>query len=306
MLTAPLIAEDAAAVLRETGARVLWPFEPQDQYTPTDDIDAGTLKVACVVDVETLGLADTDPIIELAMVSFAYDLTGRIYCVGDWHSWLDDPGVPIPPEISAKTGITDEMVKGKHIPPAAVAAVVERSALFVAHHASFDRPRLEARWPVFADKPFACSAFEVPWDLWGVDGSKLVHVMLQGCGIDFRGHRAETDCRAVIHALATCEHEGRTAMSYLLQSARQPWVRLYAENAPRSTKSAIKARRVGNRRYRWYDGEDGERRKAWWVDVGTRDDFNAETDWLHGIGATITMLQLDALTRYAGRTAGDK
>src|SRR5580692_5192379 len=39
--------------------------------------------------------------------------TGRIYKVlGSWE-WLEDPGLPIPAEITKITGVTDEMVAGR-------------------------------------------------------------------------------------------------------------------------------------------------------------------------------------------------
>ena len=73
------------------------------------------------VDVETTGIdAKGDRIIELAMVLFGYDADGRVTGVEDRLDQLEDPGRPIPPEITVLTGIRDEDVEGKRIDEGAV------------------------------------------------------------------------------------------------------------------------------------------------------------------------------------------
>ena len=47
------------------------------------------------------------------MVPFTYALDGRIFEIHEAFQKLRDPGRPIPPEITAITGITDEMVAGQ-------------------------------------------------------------------------------------------------------------------------------------------------------------------------------------------------
>src|SRR6202030_1254701 len=88
--------------------------EPQAEYHPPDN---SPKLVAAVVDVETTGTnPDCDKIIELGICLFEYDRqNGRIYKVlGSWE-WLEDPGGPIPPELTTMTGITDAMVAGHRI-----------------------------------------------------------------------------------------------------------------------------------------------------------------------------------------------
>ncbi|WP_018113012.1 exonuclease domain-containing protein [Caulobacter sp. UNC279MFTsu5.1] len=59
-------------------------------------------------DVETTGLDwRQDEIIELAMVPFRYGVDGRIYEVGKAFHGFRQPTRPIPPEITALTGIDD-------------------------------------------------------------------------------------------------------------------------------------------------------------------------------------------------------
>src|SRR3954471_18564428 len=77
------------------------------------------LKQALFVDVETTGLDhQSDEIIELAMVPFAYGPDGQVYEVKEPLQRFHQPTKPISAEISRLTGITDEMVAGHVINPA--------------------------------------------------------------------------------------------------------------------------------------------------------------------------------------------
>jgi DNA polymerase-3 subunit epsilon len=93
------------------------------------------------VDLETTGtLAGDDRITEVGIVRVDADPAGIAPpAVSEWSS-LVNPGVPIPPEIQALTGITNEMVEDA--PPFAALAdeIAARTAdaLFVAHNARFD------------------------------------------------------------------------------------------------------------------------------------------------------------------------
>jgi DNA polymerase III epsilon subunit-like protein len=87
-----------------------------------------------LLDTETTGLeARTDEIIELGMVKLDYLPDGRIAGVRDTFSAFNEPSVPIPPEITALTGITAEMVTGQRFDDAAVTAFVEDAATVIAH-----------------------------------------------------------------------------------------------------------------------------------------------------------------------------
>jgi DNA polymerase-3 subunit epsilon len=57
-------------------------------------------------------------------------------------AYLGKPGRPIPPEVTALTGITDAAVRGRRIDDARVAALAASASLVVAHNAAFDRPFL--------------------------------------------------------------------------------------------------------------------------------------------------------------------
>jgi hypothetical protein len=74
----------------------------------------------------------------------------RIFNIDQTFEKLRDPGQPISTKITALTGITDDMVAGKLIDPAEVAAFANRADLVIAHNTSFDRRFLERFCDVFA------------------------------------------------------------------------------------------------------------------------------------------------------------
>jgi DNA polymerase-3 subunit epsilon len=65
-----------------------------------------------------------------------------------------------PAEITAPTGITDEMVAGQAIDPVEVGAFASGAALVIVHNAAFDR-RLVERQRGVTTKPWACSMTQI-------------------------------------------------------------------------------------------------------------------------------------------------
>jgi hypothetical protein len=102
--------EQMARSLVESGDyRVTSRLEPQAKYHPPD---SRPKLIAAVVDVETTGTdPDRDKIIELGICPLEYDRqTGRIYKVlGSWE-WFEDPGGPIPSEITHPAVYLREMI----------------------------------------------------------------------------------------------------------------------------------------------------------------------------------------------------
>ena len=167
---------------------------------------------AVVVDVETTELDPaTDEILELAMLAFDYSIDGALVSAVDSFDQLRDPGRLVPPDVTALTGITDEMLAGKSIDAAEVAAFVDRAVLVIAHNSAFDRRFCERLFPIFADKPWACSLREVGWKDEGLESARLSQ-LANAYGFFFDGHRALHDCEAALELLARpMPRSGRTA-----------------------------------------------------------------------------------------------
>jgi DNA polymerase-3 subunit epsilon len=269
-----------------------------DEYHPPDDEPK---RIALFVDVETTGLdPQTDRIIQYSGVPFEYaPATGRICRILPPIESYEDPERPIPPFIVAKTGITNQMVTGKRLDDDAIVASLSDVALVIAHNASFDRRFLERRIPAYAEKCWACSQTEVPWPANGYDSVKLEYLLYKHTRTFYAAHRADEDCYAAIHLLATPLPDGRYPLQQLLESARQTSVRIWASNAPFAAKELLRARR-----YRWAGDESGLKR-AWWKDV-RESDQQAEVAWLRSEvygrdDAVPTICTIDARNRFSAR-----
>ncbi len=292
------LVQMARSLVESGDYRVTSRLEPQAEYHPPDD---SPKLVAAVVDVETTGTnPDRDKIIELGICLFEYDrLDGRIYKVlGSWEGF-EDPGCSIPPEITKITGITDTMVAGHRIDERAVNDLLNRVVLVIAHNADLF---LEKRLPVFAKKHWACSRADIDWKAEGVRSSALEFVAYS-LGFFHDGHRAASDCRATVHALAQrLPSTGRLAMQALLEQARRPTWRLWARDAAIEKKDLLKARG-----YIWSPGEFGRRPKCWYRDVADAEKA-AEAAWLRanvmGPGQAIWALRITARDRYSDRCWG--
>ena len=249
----------AEALGRSADYRVLRRLVPRTEFAPAN---GQATKTAILLDTETTGLDhNKDEIIELGMVKFDYLPDGRIAGVSDTFSAFNEPSIPIPPEITAITGITDDMVDGHRIDEAAVNAFVDEAVIVIAHNASFDRKFSERYWPVFEKKAWGCSTTEVDWRKHGFEGSRLGY-LLNGAGFFHQAHRAVDDCHALLEVLALeLPTTGAPALALLLDTARRRTVRVWAEQSPFDLKDSLK-----RRGYRWSDGSDG-RPRSWYVDL---------------------------------------
>ena len=213
------LAAMAEALSRSADYRVLRRLVPRTTFTPS--VGEGT-KTGILLDTETTGLDPRkDEVIELGMVKFDYLPDGRVVGVRDVFSSFNEPSVPIPTEVTALTGITDEMVAGQRIDEAVVSAFVEDAVIVIAHNASFDRKLAERYWPVFERRAWGCSATEVEWRQHGFEGSRLGY-LLNGAGFFHQAHRAVDDCHALLEILALqLPTTGTTALAG--SGACAPW-----------------------------------------------------------------------------------
>jgi DNA polymerase-3 subunit epsilon len=290
--------EGMAKVLTASGRyRVLRAFERRRHYaspTPGADVRSGV-----IVDVETTGRQSaTDRIIELGVLPFTFDRAlGVVLTVGEGVSWLEDPGMPIPEEITELTGIDDAMVAGKCIDDEAATALIGGASIVIAHNAKFDRPFIEQRLPVAAEAWWACSMNEVPWKAHG-NPSSAVGALLMTHAEEYpaegASHRADYDCAMTLHLLATPHADGTLPFSTLLQSARRKTTRLQAVGAPYDKKDLMKARG-----YSWNGN-------VWAIEVGP-EVLDSETAWLEahvydgGRRPSYEMVPVTGKVRYSGR-----
>jgi DNA polymerase-3 subunit epsilon len=257
-----------------------------------------TLSKGIVLDTETTGLDVThDRVIELGMLAFEFDpVTGMVYRVTDVLDELEDPGFPIPPETTAVHHITDEMVKGRRIDDARVAAFLKDASVVIAHNASFDRPFVEARWPLFAQLDWACTIKDIDWKEEGFGSAKLEY-LLSTQGYFYDAHRAEADCWALLELLnQVLPQSQQTALLTVLLTLNQPQQKVYAINSPFETKDKLKARN-----YRW-----AAELRCWTRVVAGAAEMTQELEWLKhhvyaGRSARVEIETTGGKVRYSNR-----
>jgi DNA polymerase III subunit epsilon len=291
--------ERMAALLESSGGyRILRRLELPSVYNVPDGTPT---RRAVFLDLETTGLDPAaDEIVEIAMVPFDFSSDGRIFSVHEPFGRFRDPGRPIPPEVVALTGITDEMVAGSSIEPDQVAAFLGPAVVVIAHNASFDRRFAERFCGAFAHLPWACSWSEVPWEAEGFTGGTRLSHLATAYGFFHDGHRAVHDAYAGVEILSrVLPRSGRRGLDVLLESARAPRWRIRAIGAPFELRGALKARG-----YRWDPGDDG-RTRAWFVDVPDGALENERTFLLREIyrrdDVDIDARRVDAFARYSDR-----
>lgn len=246
------------------------------RLTPTPvfntQVPGQRLSKGVVLDTETTGFdAHNDRVIELGMLVFEFDpITGIVYRVLDVFDELEDPGFPIPPVTTAVHHITDEMVQGCRIDDARVASLMQDVSVVIAHNAAFDRPFVEARWPLFEHLNWACSIKDIDWREEGFGSAKLEY-LLSTQGYFYEAHRAEADCWALLALLNhILPQSQRTALLALLETLNQAQQKVYAVGSPFETKDMLKARN-----YRW-----SAELRCWSRLVSGAQELQEELSWL--------------------------
>ncbi len=276
--------------------RVLRRLVPIHDFGPAPT--APDIRHVLVLDTETTGLShQADKIIELAMLLVQVDAsTGLPFGPVEILEGFEDPGMPIPPVATEVTGISDDMVQGHRLDDALVAAMVARADLIVAHNAGFDRPFVEARFPVFADKAWACSFADIDWKAAGAGSSKL-SALAQDHGWFYDAHRAQVDCHALLQVLSRpVPKTTTTGLSQLIAAANSPSFKLRATGSPFESKDQLKGRG-----YRW----DAEA-KVWFCTVADTQRLEEELAWLKAEvygrrSARVDIEALDSRVRYSAR-----
>ena len=287
-------------------------YKVKRRLIPILNFGAGTggpTKRVLVLDTETTGLDwRSESIIELAMLAVDIDLqTG--HPVGDVEVYEDfeDPGRPIPPEITNLTGITNKDVMGQKLNEDKIKDMVARADLIVAHNAGFDRPFVENRLEVFEHKAWACSFASIDWKAQGLGSAKL-EFLCSELGWFYDAHRAQVDCHALLRVLSadlktSSESKPLTGLQQLFKSAENARTIVKAFGSPFETKDKLKARG-----YRW----DAEAR-VWYTAVKSAEALEAEAEWLKaqvygGRSARIGLETQDAQVQFSSRSgkSGDR
>lgn len=250
-------------------------------------------RVGLIIDTETTGLdLVRDEVIELGLLAFRYTDEGEVGPVIERYDGLREPQTRMSDEAIALTGITPELLQGRHLDDETVIRITESADLLIAHNAGFDRPMCERLFSIFRDKPWACSATEIPWKSHGFDGVKLNYLLTQ-TGYFNNGHRALDDCDSLLEVLDQKLSGGEAALATLLSSARQTRYRVWVQ-APYDARERLK-----RRGYRWNPGENGRPRGWWFEGDGTA--IISEEQFLQeiGLGAESTSIERQtAFDRY--------
>jgi DNA polymerase-3 subunit epsilon len=275
---------------------VLRRLTPQHLITP--ELAGQKMCKGVVLDTETTGFdVENDRVIELGMLLFEFDpVSGAIHQVLEVFDELEDPGFEIPPASIAVHHITDDMVRGKRIDDAQVAGFLKNVDVVIAHNASFDRPFVEARWPVFETLNWGCSIKDIDWREEGFGSAKLEY-LLSTQGFFYEAHRAETDCWALIALLnQVLPQSQQTALLALLEKLNQAQQKVYAINSPFETKDMLKARG-----YRWSPDL-----RCWSRVLASAPDMQQELSWLKknvygDRNARVEVESLGGKVRYSNR-----
>lgn len=292
-------AEQLALVsnwLQRSNYRVIRPLQIRDSFT--DILPPEKLITVAILDTETTGTnSSQDKIIELGMVLVEVcPQTGQAFRIVRVFNELEYPGMPIPEESTRIHHITDEMVAGKRINDAEVESLMSGVSLIIAHNAGFDRVFVENRFPIFSTKAWACSFRQIPWSEEGVSSGKL-EFLAYNCGFHYTGHRASTDCHALLEVLQNpLPTSGTLAMQALLQNARQAELKVSALGSPFESKDALK-----DRNYRW-----NADKKVWAKSIPQKS-LDDEVSWLAqsvyaGKGFRLELEKLTAMNRYSNRS----
>ena len=303
-----LEAEIAIAALQSTGEFTVvrkLNLERDSRFTQKRMVAQG-VKIGLCLDTETTGLNyTTDKIIELGIVAFEYDpVTGQIIRITDRFNGFEDPGRSIPKEITEITGITDDMVAGQSFDDNQVKALVDKASLVICHNSAFDRKFVEARYPVFANKPWACTLSQLDWRKEQRISSRTLEYLLFKCGGYFiNAHRALDDAEGVLGLLLGNFPVTKTPIfKTLLEKSDEMTSRICAVGAPFDKKEALKLRG-----YRW-NGGSSNGCKGWWTDVPQQLEqeelsFLGAEIYPDGNTASVNINRIDAYSRFSAREA---
>lgn len=196
-----------------------------------------------IVDLETTGLtAGQDRIIEIGLLEFLVDGEGKPIVTRSYGA-LQDPGVPLVPEVAKITGLSDAHLAGQAIDWDIVRGFFKRAEIVIAHNATFDRGFIDACVELADLKElklhWACSMRHVDWRGHGFGTQSLNYLAADHGFVNPFAHRALFDCATTFRLVAP----------YLSELIARSYEREYAVKAyasPFESKDVLRGRG-----YRW-------------------------------------------------------
>ncbi len=281
----------ARALDRHADYRIVRRMVPMERMEPRFP-RTGELSV-CVVGLNTTGRDHlSDRIVELSIQTVRIDAHARIVQTAGNNSWLEDPEVEIPLELTRRTGIASPDVRGRRIADGEAYGELVSADILLSHDARRDRPFLERRLDL-DPKPWICSRRDLDWVEQGFSGHSLALLLLQ-CGWFFEGRRAAAEVGALLHLLDHRMESGVTALKEMLVGAGRATWTIEAVEAPVSAVELLKARG-----YRWNPARRAwtlpaselqvSRERSWarnHVYSGTRDPLVRKVTWKERYRAT--------------------
>lgn len=156
------------------------------------------------------------------------------------YSSLSEPTIPVPAEVTAITGLNNELLAGQQINWQVVRGYLSKAAVVIAHNMDFDRAFLQRRPEVQdLDLHWACSVRHIDWQSKGFTARRLTHLAADHGFINPFPHRALFDCATTFRVMAPHLQE-------LVNRSYERQILIRAVGAAFETKDKLKARG-----YRW-------------------------------------------------------
>jgi DNA polymerase-3 subunit epsilon len=170
------------------------------------------------VDVETTGFGQTDEVVEIGLVLFAFERrSGQVLEIVDEYAGLREPDCAMHPGALGVHGLTSDHLQGMRLDVVRVEDILLRTEFLIAHNASFDRRFVVPLFPIAGMKPWYCSMSGVDWKAKGFQSRGLQSLLSQH-GIEIlQAHRAVEDAKATLTLLSRQQEGGRTYLHELIQ-----------------------------------------------------------------------------------------
>lgn len=224
--TSSLSLDQAAELLQASpDYHVLRRLQPREVFTAVP-LDQPLLR-GLVLDCETTGKNHRrHRIHQLGLILFEYTPDGQVVRVLDRYLGEEDPEAPLPQRAPEPGGFIYP-----YFDEARVLQMLDGVSIVIAHHAGFDRPFVEKRFPAFSKVAWGCSWKDVDWYRAGMECGKLAYLAAE-FGFFYTAHDADQDCEALLEILSRAlPGHGQTVLKTVLERAASPMVRIWATGA---------------------------------------------------------------------------